>query len=198
MTTEQKHSHINTNDRRVKRTKRALREALFELLDKKSINQISVTELTDIADVNRATFYFYYEDTVDMLEQIQNEVYVDFEQLIKDAGNVSATESDMVGYLKNILLYIKQDPVMCRFVLENDVNHNLQKKIQALMISVIPNSEAVYPADKPAHFATKYALNGIIGCIIAWLTEGMTADIDELAAFMASMYIHGSVATLKN
>lgn len=198
MTTKQKHSNINPNDRRVKRTKRALREALFKLLDEKSINQISVTELTELADINRATFYFYYADIVDMLEQIQNEVYEDFEQLIKDAGSVSAAEGAMVGYLKNILLYIKKDPVMCRFVLENDVNHNLQKKIQALMLSVIPNSEAAYPADKPAHYATKYALNGIIGCIIAWLTEGMLADIDELAAFMASMYIHGSVATLKN
>ncbi len=198
MTTEQKHSHINANDRRVKRTKKALRESLFKLLNEKSINQISVTELTELADINRATFYFYYADIIDMLEQIQNEVYADFEQLIKDAGNVSATEDDMIGYLKNILLYIKKDPIMCRFVLENDVNHNLQRKIQALMISVIPNSEAVYPADKPAHYATKYALNGIIGCIIAWLTESMITDVDELAKFMASIYLHGSIKTLVN
>ena len=40
-------------DRRVKRTKNNLRNSLFTLLEEKNINQITVTELTTLADVNR-------------------------------------------------------------------------------------------------------------------------------------------------
>ncbi len=196
MTPAQKKTHINANDRRVKRTKKALRESLIKLLNEKSINQITVTELTELADVNRATFYFYYSDIIDMLQQIQDEVYTGFENLIRNTEELSLTNEGLAEYIKSIMLYITKDREMCRFVLENDVNHNLQRKIQALMISVIPNSESAFPSDMPAHYATKFALNGIIGCIIAWLTEDAKAEIDELAVFIADMYLHGSIETL--
>lgn len=196
MTPAQKKTHINANDRRVKRTKKALRESLIKLLDEKSVNQITVTELTELADVNRATFYFYYSDIIDMLQQIQDEVYAEFEELINSIEDFSLTDEGLTEYIKAIMVYISKDLEMCRFVLENDVNHNLQRKIQALMISIVPNSESIFPADKPAHYATKFALNGVIGSIIAWLTEDAKADIDELAAFIAGMYLHGSVEML--
>ena len=80
---QQKRQSVNHTDRRVKRTKKALRDALFELLENKGINQITVTELTTLADVNRATFYFYYTDLIDMLQQIQNEAFEAFKNVIQ-------------------------------------------------------------------------------------------------------------------
>ena len=81
---------MNNTDRRVKRTKKALRDALFTLLEQKSINEITVTELTTLADVNRATFYFYYTDLIDMLQQIQNETYQAFKEII-DSNPIDVT-----------------------------------------------------------------------------------------------------------
>ena len=69
-----------SEDRRVKRTKKILRECLFRLLSEKSIDEITVKELTESADVNRSTFYFYYKDINDMIRQIQDEIYYVFEK----------------------------------------------------------------------------------------------------------------------
>ena len=77
------HRKMNNNDRRVKRTKKALYDALLVLLKDKTINEITVTELTTLADVNRATFYFYYTDLIDMLQQIQNEAFEAFKNVIQ-------------------------------------------------------------------------------------------------------------------
>lgn len=49
-------------DRRIRKTKKLLRDALLRLLSKKSIAEITVTELTDAADVHRGTFYHHYKD----------------------------------------------------------------------------------------------------------------------------------------
>ena len=47
-------------DRRVRRTKKMLTQALTRLMQEKQIKEITVRELTDLADMNRGTFYLYY------------------------------------------------------------------------------------------------------------------------------------------
>ena len=44
-------------DRRVRKTRLKLNESLMILIKDKNINQITVKELTDLADINRKTFY---------------------------------------------------------------------------------------------------------------------------------------------
>ena len=46
-------------NRSVRNTKRRLREALLHLMSLKPINEITAKELTELADVNRGTFYFH-------------------------------------------------------------------------------------------------------------------------------------------
>lgn len=43
-------------DRRIKKTKQALNQALFTLLDEKTFQQITITDIVTVADVNRGTF----------------------------------------------------------------------------------------------------------------------------------------------
>ena len=58
-------------DRRIRRTKRLLRQALAELMNEKDFKDITVKEITDRADLNRGTFYFHYTDTYDLREKIE-------------------------------------------------------------------------------------------------------------------------------
>ena len=58
-------------DRRTRRTRLLLQEALLRLLASKPLNRITVTELTELADVNRVTFYAHYHDVYDMFDQLR-------------------------------------------------------------------------------------------------------------------------------
>ena len=51
-------------DRRTKYTKSVIRQALFDLLKEKPLNKITVTDICKMADINRSTFYSYYEDAL--------------------------------------------------------------------------------------------------------------------------------------
>ena len=96
---------MNHTDRRVKRTKKALRDALLTLLESKSINEITVTELTTLADVNRATFYFYYIDLLDMLQQVQNEVYECFRHIVEESNESITTIEGFTSYCEKVLSF---------------------------------------------------------------------------------------------
>ena len=52
-------------DRRVKYTKKALKNSLIDSLKEKTIEKITVKELCEKADVNRGTFYSHYSDQFD-------------------------------------------------------------------------------------------------------------------------------------
>ena len=62
-------------DRRVRRTKKMLTQALTQLMQEKQIKEITVKELTDLADMNRGTFYLYYRDVYDMLEKLEDSMF---------------------------------------------------------------------------------------------------------------------------
>ena len=59
-------------DRRVRVTKRMLKDALIELLKTKDIYHISIRELCETADVNRTTFYKYYGNQFDLLADMED------------------------------------------------------------------------------------------------------------------------------
>ena len=70
-------------DRRTRKTKKAMTDALARLLLEKPLNSISVKEIADIADINRGTFYLHYRDVYDMAEQIQIEIFGKFAEIVE-------------------------------------------------------------------------------------------------------------------
>src|ERR1700732_4678232 len=72
-----------TIDPRIRRTRQLLQQALHKILEKKEFDEISVQDITEIATVNRATFYDHYTDKFALLECM---VGTDFNELLAKRG----------------------------------------------------------------------------------------------------------------
>ena len=191
---EERLSKVNANDRRVKRTKKLLRDSLFTLLQEKSINEITVTELTEIADINRATFYFYYTDIMDMLDQMQNEAYELFEDVLVGTEDHIDSMEDFAKYIENILIFCKENPTIARFVITREYNNNkVLKKIKKLLAKKVPVAKENYSQDDPRRFVLNFALNALTGTVVDWMDDGMIVPPAVMAEFIANMYISGSL-----
>ncbi len=59
-----------SKDLRVRRTLRSIRQAFYTLIMEKSFSEISITELTELAEVNRKTFYLHYTSLDDLIQEI--------------------------------------------------------------------------------------------------------------------------------
>lgn len=84
-------------DKRVQKTKHAIYIAFVELLNEKDVNQITITDIAKKANINRKTFYNYYLDINEVMEEIQNLVVGAF---IKNIGTVEFT--NMADFLTEI------------------------------------------------------------------------------------------------
>ena len=62
-------------NRRTKMTQKLLKESLLTLLQDKEIHKITVTDICKKADINRGTFYSYYEDPYALLQCIEDELF---------------------------------------------------------------------------------------------------------------------------
>ena len=69
-------------DRRVRKTKTRLLNCLTELMKEKEVKDISVKELSDLADINRGTFYLHYRDVYDMLNKVEDELFSEFNEIL--------------------------------------------------------------------------------------------------------------------
>lgn len=59
-------------DRRVRKTKKAIQDVFCELTKEKKLNEITIKELCALADINKSTFYLHYRDIYDLADSIQS------------------------------------------------------------------------------------------------------------------------------
>ena len=61
-------------DPRIRRTRKLIMDAFMDLSAQKEFKNITVKDITDEAMINRATFYYHFEDIYDLLEKVLSEV----------------------------------------------------------------------------------------------------------------------------
>ena len=89
-------------DIRVRYTKSIIRESFFACLNKKgALKDVTVTEVCELAEINRTTFYKYYKDCFDLVEQIESELTQEFRCVFTNTGN--AFSRDFAEAIVNLL-----------------------------------------------------------------------------------------------
>ena len=59
-------------DARVRYTKMIIKKSFISLLKERPINKITVKAICEMSEINRATFYKYYNDPFDLMEDIES------------------------------------------------------------------------------------------------------------------------------
>jgi AcrR family transcriptional regulator len=83
-------------------TKNYLKQALAKLLLEKRFEEISVSDLTKTAGINRGTFYLHYVDKCDMMDQLKNETLDDLLAILKDDSLFSDSRTVIIQCLDYI------------------------------------------------------------------------------------------------
>ena len=92
---------MNSFDARVRYTRMIIEQCFFELLEEKPVSKITVTELCEKAQINRATFYKHYQDVPQLLEKLEEEFFDQIRDMFKDhAVNMETMLLDMMNYTR--------------------------------------------------------------------------------------------------
>lgn len=92
---------MNSFDARVRYTRMVIEQCFLELLREKPVAKITVTELCEKAQINRATFYKHYQDVPQLLEKLENDLFDQIRDMFRaQAENMESMLMDMMRYTK--------------------------------------------------------------------------------------------------
>lgn len=168
-------------NQRIRLTKMLFRNSLISLLQKKSIYQISVTELCEASEMNRSTFYKYYGNVRDVLTEIEEETLKQGQKCMQEI-EVSGINF-AIQPLYRLLCYVKENKELYQLLLNNNADDNfLSVMVQDTFDFLKYKSQNILPdSNKCSDYIFQYILSGCIHVIQSWINGYMTESPEEIA-----------------
>lgn len=183
---------MNSFDARVRYTRRMIETSFLELLEEKPASRITVTQLCERAQINRATFYKHYLDIPDLLEKIEQDLFERIQSTF-DQKQVRLKQSlvDMMRYTQEHrrhfmalggehgdpdlmtktfrLCYQHADPLLARNL------HSMQEEERKMLY--------------------QFLSHGAGAVLTLWIRDGMRQEPEEVAQVifgLCSAVVHGA------
>ena len=173
-------------DRRTRKTKEALLKALTTLLSQKKINKISVKEITDLADVNRGTFYLHYTDVFDMLEKIEADMFNDFNTKFETYIQGSVNRDRLLSFIHYVFNFVRANADLCKILTGPDGDYAFLEKFKNAILQSKTIDEYTGKVSE-YEYEMRFTISGCIGVIQSWLEKGMPEPSEKMAEVTIKM-----------
>ena len=164
-------------DRRVRKTRALLLQGLVKMLETHDIQDISVKELTELVDINRGTFYLHYDDIYDMLHKIEDEMFLEFNEIMEQKPVVTNSLASQ-GPLLEFFRFLDRNRDLA-FV------NRLKDQIEKRTLQVLESAQS----DANYEYLCSFIITGCVGVVETWLKESDPQSPEEMAEILGTMLL---------
>lgn len=172
-----------------------LRQALLELIIEQGYDDLTITELTERADLRRATFYLHYSDIDELLLAVLKHL---FDKLVSDIeaqrpmpafyeySEPPHTRAVLEYLAKNATLYTALLNGKCGVLVQRYIRDYLAQ-IKRAQLDALPPEQLPQPVDVLAN----YVAGAETGMLVWWLENDRPYPPAELAQMMQALLLDG-------
>ena len=187
-------------DPRVRRTRRALRDALVSLILKKEYSSISIKEITERAEVAYITFYRHYETLDQLLMEVLDEGLAELLACIETLAKRSDT-SDLETEGRLIFEYIGQNADLFRILFKSQSVTRVRKKVVRDVAVIF--QRACMPLARLGNSVTinitsNHIATSLLSLIEWWLDTGMNPPPAKMGKIYKSLIIDSTVGAVSS
>jgi AcrR family transcriptional regulator len=205
----------NKTDRRVQRTRKALRTALLELTKEKEYDSISIEDITERADVGRATFYLHYKDKEDLLleqfsemanETVQLISEIPFSDWLSDQKKKRGKTNEPTPLLPLLIVFqhIYDHYEFYYLLMKSENSSRIVERIRKISTeNIVKFVETKIQTDPipilfevPIEFFASFFSGAFVSSIDWWLEEDMRHSPEEVANMFRRLFFRGASETL--
>ncbi|MFN2159112.1 MAG: TetR/AcrR family transcriptional regulator [Anaerolineales bacterium] len=177
---------MDSEDRRVVRTRRLLKQALLELIGEKEFDQITIRDITDRADIGYATYFRHYEGKDDLMLGI-------FEEIVQ--GLESQPETRLYNYFEEegyrLFEHVRENHLLYKGILESRL---FTRKLKTQLNEMVRNhlddhrgqvSEKIVPFE----IAANHMVSSLLGLVEWWISNEMPYSVERMAVVYERLII---------
>ncbi len=172
-------------DARIRYSQMMIKQNFIELLKHQPVNRITVKKICELAEINRATFYKYYEDPFDLLEKMEQELMEELQQYVG-----LQEDKDIRKTLLQILEKIKDNSGLYMTL----TSENGDSRFPARILSICYEQMAAdlrqqYPglSDAQCEWLYCYLAHGCSAVLTCWIKNGMEESAEEVSGFIEKL-----------
>ncbi|MEO8606902.1 MAG: TetR/AcrR family transcriptional regulator [Chloroflexota bacterium] len=182
-------------DRRKQRTRRMLREALISEILEQGYDAVTVQDITERADLRRATFYLHYKDKDELLLTVLQET---FDALVVEIG--PAMHGDILAGKTQIepfritFQHVADNADLYRIILGGQGGAAIAQRIQAYLAALVTHAlRSASPASLalPIDVIANYLAGAELSLIAWWLNSGQPYPAEEMAHMTQRLILQG-------
>ena len=187
-------------DRRLRKTRQGLRQALLTLLKEKRYEDISVQDIIERADVARSTFYAHYLDKDDLLTG-QNGIFAESlgHEIAEHSEHERSGSFSSLSWFQHIqaqgdiLKVIAKDPAMdiAMKTLRKLIHQNVLDGLQA-------HHQLGGKAQVPISLLADYLTDTLMSMVKWWYQNDMTYSPQQMDALFKQLVMPGALAAMRD
>ena len=185
----QKTTHI---DRRVVKTKRAIKEAFAKLLTQKDINDITISDIAAEANINRKTFYNYYGGIYEVVGEIEDDIVRLIDKEVTGIGFQNSLQSPYLIFEK-LTKVINTDTDFFGYLLGMNANVSLESKIADLLKSKFKMFvlQDVEISELRLNLMAEFIISGMVAVYRRWFNSDRSEPIETISEEMKLLAFEG-------
>lgn len=186
------------SDKRVIRTKKAIKSALFTIMENKDISSITISELTKRANVNRRTFYTHYRSITDILNEIESDLVKSLTELVDNFDTEdfrTSTYNLFIGLNELITVEFDYYFQLVRVDMRSMLMSRLKNVIRKLTDRLLSEFCRVYGLDLA--IISSFIVGGFFNSYLEWHNNPDNLSIERAAELTSSM-VEFCISNLKN
>lgn len=176
--------YVNREDPRAKKTRKYLRQAFIELLSLRDFQDITIKDITDKAELNRATFYGHFQDKYELLDETLGsmledtiDAWVHFDE--------NAEEREVVRNLMMAICKWHEETsrgINRRLNLSAAVEENAKRRLNSIILACMNSSHAgkVQDDKRTAEIKATLVSWSIYGIVLQWSKQADKESPEEL------------------
>lgn len=175
-------------DLRIKKTKRAIRNAFYELIKEKPLEKITVREIAERAEINKTTFYAHYETVYDLVDQLEQEAVA---EVISQLNTAQGLLSSPRAFVKEIYTLLSKNQ-LCTELFSAPAMAQFTAHLHNAILEKVKQDGIDSTQYENIGAVLVFIFNGIAG-LQASVPELAEAQLDTIATF-----VEGGVKVLTN
>ena len=169
------------NDKRCRKTRKAIRTAVAQLMTEKDVSSITITEISELADINRKTFYAHYSNVNDVLDDIEDELVGTLSELLENI-TLGPDGFDPMPIFKQLTDMLEEDPFY-GYLLEATYSGGFFAKVGVVMEDMVIDALRPYTdLDKDViSEAVNFTAAGFLSAYRGWIRSGKVRPLESVA-----------------